>query len=55
MTSQDMLIPTDLLFDFPITGLDYFPVGGRNEIIPLCAVANRHIHGRWVSKVLSLN
>lgn len=55
VTSRDMLISTDLLFEFSITALDCFPVGGENGIIPLGAVANSHIHGHWVSKDPSQN
>lgn len=55
VTSRDMLITTDLLFEFPIMVLDCFPVGGENGIIPLCAMSNSHIHGHWVSKDPSQN
>ena len=55
VTSRDMLITTDLLFEFPIMVLDCFPVGGENGIIPLCAMANSRIHGHWVSKDPSQN
>lgn len=36
---QDVLIPTDLLFEFPITGLDCFPVGGEGEMAPWLTAA----------------
>ena len=55
VTSRDMLITTDLLFEFPIMGLDCFPVGGENGIIPPCGMANSRIHRHWVSKEASQN